>query len=858
MAKPPAYIFVVRHGMRLDVADKTWAESSPMPYDTPLCYSGWIQARAVGARIASILAQAEAESDAPQSPTLSPSISSTTSAQKPRRRRFKVAIHSSPFLRCVQTSIGISAGLAQPITTGPPTMPTTRRGSPNHVVIPSPILKPIGSGSTRPNLDNLDSLESLDSQHHHHFHKAILRLDEFLGEWLSAGYYETIEPPPKSSTMIANAKAQLLKREIYAKNFNQSMTSPVAASHLAPLLWTGGRAAANTVAVPEDPFEGQDSDPETEDLPPPRPLGELGYIAPVPHYAISSSDKIPDSYVAHARDSCIVFDYQWESSGPDLDWGDGATFPEEWTSMHNRFRKGLQGLVDWYSTTEDAADIAHIRGAAEKDKIEDTWSEDGDDDVDIESVVIMVSHGAGCNALIGAMTHQPALMDVSMASLTMAVRKTGSEYEHMSPWLPNSDQTDDTSLHTVKNSIPVHQYYDMRLIASTEHLRTASSSAGLVRSGVIPSWSFGINKPAVSRGRVSTMTSSFAPPPVVAPKILSRPENSMWSHNRSSSMSASFGLPEIGLFSPRKEDDADYRFSSANQGDVTSCGSDNISGGITIGSGVTSFMKKRDDGCMTKNMEPAPTPAAKLSSANIKVLSTKSSSNATSTGRLSSPLSTSSSYSGGVLPSNNRTATATTASTSMASSISSLPPLALSSNKGSSGLWGITNRKTSGSSVLMEDDDEDNFFPDFENKRKFTPPISQNTSRRASPTLALKSTLSSMHSPLASPTLVPLSSGCPMETKPALSATTNALPSFEISLTSFSETATTNMNSTSTLASRASRLGNSPVRSPIHSPMGSPIREPLISPFFGDTSGNVEPVIRSRISTSRMWGAPGS
>ncbi|KAL5601037.1 hypothetical protein BROUX41_005866 [Berkeleyomyces rouxiae] len=852
MAKPPAYIFVVRHGMRLDAADKTWAESSTTPYDTPLCYSGWIQARAVGARIASILAQAEAESEAPQSPTLTPAASH----QRPRRRRFKVAIHCSPFLRCVQTAIGISAGLAQPIT-GPPAMPTaaTRRGAqPNPVVIPSPILKP--TGSTRP---ILDSLESLDSQHHHHFHKAILRLDEFLGEWLSAGYYETIEPPPKASTMIANAKAQLLKREIYAKNFNQSVTSPVsaaAASHLSPQLWTGGRTS--TVVVPEDPFEDHDSDPETEDLPPPRPLGELGYIAPVPHYAISSSDKIPDSYVAHARDSCVVFDYQWESSGPDLDWGDGGTFPEEWTSMHNRFRKGVQGLVDWYSTTEDAADIAHIRGAAELDKIEDTWSEDGDDDVDIESVVIMVSHGAGCNALIGAMTHQPALMDVSMASLTMAVRKTGSEYEHMSPWLPNSDQTDDTSLDTVKNSIPVHQYYDMRLVASTEHLRTASSSAGLVRSGVIPSWSFGINKPVVNRGRVSTMTSSYAPAPVLAPRLLTKPENAMWSHSRSSSVSAAFGLPETRLFGCRKEDDADYCFSSANNDDFTAHGATN--GGITVGSGVTSFMKKHDDSGLAKN--PAINSTSKLAASKLKALSTKGLPSTTGVGRLNSPLSTSTIYSDAVISSNDRVFTGTTGPSSMSSSISSLPPLQVSSTKGNNGLWGITNRKTSSSSVLVEDDDEDDFFPDFDNKKKFTPPISQNTSQRTSPTLALKSTLGSLNLPLNPPSLMALSSD-----STSLTTTTakspligHELPSFAISVTSSPEGAMNAYSGSSILshASRLDRLGNPPVRSPIHSPMGSPVREPLVSPFFGDTSGSVEPVIRSRITTSRMWGASGS
>ncbi|KKA30606.1 hypothetical protein TD95_000844 [Thielaviopsis punctulata] len=814
MARPPAYLFVVRHGMRLDAADKTWAESSPTPYDTPLCYAGWIQARAVGARIATILAQAEAESAEPDSPSLSPN-----DAERPhkRRRRFKVAIHCSPFLRCVQTAVGISAGLAQPITApAPPTMNHTRRMS-NPVVIPSPIMKPTGS-SKRPTLD------ATDAQHHHHFHKAILRLDEFLGEWLSADYYETISPPPKTSTMISNAKAQLLKREVYAKHFHQSISSPISpAPVLSPQLWTGGRAIES---VPEDPFEGSsDSEPEQENLPPPKPLGECGYIAPVPQFAISSSDKIPDGYVAHARDSCLVFDYQWESASKDLDWGDGGSFPEEWTSMHNRFRKGVQGLVDWYSSTEDAADIAHVRGAAEKDKLEDTWSEDGDDDVDIENVVIMVSHGAGCNALIGAMTHQPALMDVNMASLTMAVRKTGKDYEHVSPWLPNTDQTDDTSLSTVKNSIPVHQYYDMRLIASTEHLRTASSSADIARAGVIPPWAPNVKKPVANRGRGFSLTGPSSP---LKPTATARTQNITWSHSRSTSMSASIGLPDTGLFGPRKEEDADYQFSSIKQG------------GITVGSGMTSFIKKRDAEGICKTAKPTPL-KTNFAAASSKVLSAKSLSGINSGSKINSPLSTSTTY----------------------SSMKESPPLTglSTATSSKSGLWGLSSVSASSKTLMEvdEDEDEDEMFPDFDNKKKFTPPISQNASQRTSPSLlSLKLKSGSVSPPLASPTLLSLSSEFSSNKIPAAPAM--VVTSAERSSSQENSGIGMSFGSVSFGSSpRLDRLGVAPERSPIHSPIGSPIREPIASPFFNDGgSGSGEPFIRSRITTSRLWGAPGS
>ncbi|RSM11857.1 hypothetical protein CEP52_002726 [Fusarium oligoseptatum] len=64
MGRTPAYIFVVRHGNRLDAADKKWHLSSPTPYDPPLTYGGWLQSRQVGNQISSILEQAKIEHEA--------------------------------------------------------------------------------------------------------------------------------------------------------------------------------------------------------------------------------------------------------------------------------------------------------------------------------------------------------------------------------------------------------------------------------------------------------------------------------------------------------------------------------------------------------------------------------------------------------------------------------------------------------------------------------------------------------------------------------------------------------------------------------------------------------------------------
>jgi hypothetical protein len=165
------------------------------------------------------------------------------------------------------------------------------------------------------------------------------------------------------------------------------------------------------------------------------------YISPSPMYAISSSDPIPSGYVAHARDACVVVDYQWDSMRAPQNWGDGGEFGEEWSSMHRRFRTGIQNMLQWYE-------------------------KNAEDDVD--TVVVIVTHGAGCNALIGAMTGQPVLLDIGLASLTMATRKDA-------PSLPSSP----VKSRRGSLDLGLSTRYNMEVIASTEHLRTPSNAMGL-------------------------------------------------------------------------------------------------------------------------------------------------------------------------------------------------------------------------------------------------------------------------------------------------------------------------------------------------------------------------------------------
>lgn len=109
-------------------------------------------------------------------------------------------------------------------------------------------------------------------------------------------------------------------------------------------------------------------------------------------------------------------------------------------------------------------------------------------------MVVIVSHGAGCNAMIGAITRQPVLMNVGVASLTMATRKGKKNVDLGGP----------------DASLPIDQYYDLKIQASNEHLRNAlpRSAASLARTLSNSSNSGFRVQP---RGRVSTMSSYGVP-----------------------------------------------------------------------------------------------------------------------------------------------------------------------------------------------------------------------------------------------------------------------------------------------------------------------------------------------------------
>lgn len=484
-----------------------------------------MQSRALGLRIASLLDKrgAEATTDGgPRKPSYadsdldvyelnngSASNRDRNGVPKPKKRKQKVIIHSSPFQRCVQTSVGISAGLSQyqNVAANGRKSSDARIKTVSQLHSASPRLqatKIMGS----PKLDPIT--EPQQSRHREDFRrslkehspqeKATLRVDAFLGEWLSPDYFEMITPPPNSTLMVAGAKADLLRRgeaiDMYTptgspKPSGNLWGAQAASSQSHPISTSGDSAKAHHRAAPKRDrasshgsaasssshrSDGRSSPfRPTEIMPPPPGRQSLGYTPPAPSYAVSPVDHIPRGYVAHAREACVDVDYQWDSMREPHFWGDGGAFGEEWSSMHKRFRRGLENMLEWYGENHG------IQHTDDHEAVPEVSLTGGEEEVETELVLVLVTHGAGCNALIGAMTNQPVLLDVGMASLTMATRKADAPPFIGPSSLPARSTTPGTPEPLERRPSPPHRrssvdmglssIYDMKIVASSEHLR---------------------------------------------------------------------------------------------------------------------------------------------------------------------------------------------------------------------------------------------------------------------------------------------------------------------------------------------------------------------------------------------------
>ncbi|KAM5472244.1 hypothetical protein MauCBS54593_002835 [Microsporum audouinii] len=507
MGRPPSIIIVVRHGARLDAADKQWHLTSPTPYDPPLTYGGWNQSRALGVRIGTLLQYRElhrclpsslSSDGPPESGHPSRQIQSPCSAQEQEPRKHRIIIHSSPFLRCVQTAISLSAGVSQskriPADSSPhqwpqsgTPLPTSHRRwrstSPRSQRQDSPQLAPI----QEPGENAGEAAHGKEKVSPAGEKQCLLRLDACLGEWLTPDYFDTITPPPGSVMMLAGAKSSLLRQE---DSVPSDITPQSVRGHF-PGGWNG--FSANSTA--ENGKGDENSPPATAafsgsmtdilDTAADKPANLQGlsklsttsqthndneYIPPTPTYAISPSDPIPAGYVAHARDACVDVDYQWDSMRAPLDWGSGGEYGEEWSSMHRRFRSALERMVNWYKAGDSRKTKRRLSHREESQMAsDDTLATDEDDDTD--TVLIIVTHGAGCNAIVGALTNRPALLDVGMASLTLAVHRSCITGDENAVIQPTPTQRKSGSSNELSDE------YEVRLVNSTEHLRVGSSSS---------------------------------------------------------------------------------------------------------------------------------------------------------------------------------------------------------------------------------------------------------------------------------------------------------------------------------------------------------------------------------------------
>ncbi|RMZ75266.1 hypothetical protein DV737_g5381, partial [Chaetothyriales sp. CBS 132003] len=332
MARQPSAIIIARHGARIDQADRSWRRNNAATaYDPPLSYGGWIQCQMLGSRISAELdaLEASAKTAWPNEDVRNP---------RPRKRR-RIIIHSSPYLRCVQTAVAIAAGLnqaqtgnraAQRATRTPLSRPRAARGSP---AIPEEDTEV--PRSTPQNRAKSPPARQRD--------RPELRLDSFLGEWLSPDYFEKHVRPPASEELVQRAKQYL--RHPAEKIQGADMASPlvpdIGSTGLRAMAATG-HAMAKTArhfsfeTGPHGRLAGFNG------------IGKLAptaYHPPVPTYAIATHDPIPVGFVAHARDACVDVDTVWDSEQPPLSWGDGGPFDEEWAGMHRRFRNGLEKML---------------------------------------------------------------------------------------------------------------------------------------------------------------------------------------------------------------------------------------------------------------------------------------------------------------------------------------------------------------------------------------------------------------------------------------------------------------------------------------------------------------------------------
>ena len=494
MGRLPSMVFVTRHGPRLDFADSEWHLRSPAPYDPPLTYGGWKQSHALGERIATIIQDRnrtevdEEEDDQDTANGLStkdpPSSKFAADKQQGHESRWKkprLIIHTSPYLRCLQTAIAISAGISEQQVEARKDVRRGRGGATSHPLHSgSPHIQPEQGMPLASIAEPTDGVFGGQSKTDEALTKTLIRMDAFLGEWLTPVYFKDITPPPDSKMMVAAGMVEMTGlRDYYVGNLFPGAVQNVEGSQGG--LWVGAsslskinqhipvdseakasiprisRSSSHNIAAgsPMPPRLQTKEQPDLAEV----VRGRL-YKQPIPSYALSATDPIPQDYITFARDRCVEFDSNWDSYREPMGWGHGGQLGENWAEMNTRLRNGLRSMLHWYQKSAPTS----------QEMLPEPSQPLDDEDNDRETILIIVTHSAGCNALMHALSNQPVLVDVRTASLSLALQKSTKEGVLSRPGFLVSNRE-----RSVTDNAPFDEY-KVKLVASTDHLRSDSRS----------------------------------------------------------------------------------------------------------------------------------------------------------------------------------------------------------------------------------------------------------------------------------------------------------------------------------------------------------------------------------------------
>ena len=310
------------------------------------------------------------------------------------------------------------------------------------------------------------------------------RLDQLDAEW------HLTSPTPYDPPLTANGISQAKQTGLAIKSALTAATSRRIILHTSPYLrclqtaLTLAGTLEEKVLLRIDAWLGEWLTPDYyTDIDPPPPSRQLCSTA-----------------IASLRGS--------QKEGVDVDWGwdslllgGGGEYGEEWGSMHDRFNRGLTKLLLFYEHNPSSI--------PEKNRLRN--GETGG--VGVETVLILVTHGAGCNALLGALTRKPVLTDIPISSLSMAVLR---------PSTPQSTSSSSTAATTKFE-------YELTLQAGTTHListtspgpsgNVLSSTSALSRDPSVTKSSRVDSRvieyhPVRSRSITSFSTTTYSDPPV--------------------------------------------------------------------------------------------------------------------------------------------------------------------------------------------------------------------------------------------------------------------------------------------------------------------------------------------------------